>query len=753
MSHADSPRSPSAATREPKSGSLRILRLARKELRETLRDRRTIITLVLMPLLVYPVLGFAFRQFLLSSFQKNSQVHLQIGAESQEEVQALMMLVSQGDKLLRKRETAGATAPLTGAPILGADLGAADPPFESLVWGVVDDVQADVRNQFIDLGVRLMKPAEHGDRGNRGEEGDWPPAASLNFQLLFRPNAPISRQAANYVERRLRAVDEDDLRRRLAAVGDKEPLKASWRLRPIADEEGQSFWLGALVPLILILMTITGAVYPAIDLTAGERERGTLEALMAAPVPRLSVLIAKYIAVVTVAMLTAVINLTAMMVTVASTGLGPDLFGTGGLTPQSILAVLILLVLFAAFFSAVLLLITSFARSFKEAQAYLIPLMVAALAPGYMSVTPGLKLGPLLSVTPLANMVLLARDVLEGNVQFGWSAVVVISTILYGGLALALAARTFGSDAILYGSAGSWGDLVRRPKGLLPQATIAGALTALALIMPLFIVVSGLLTLLHGTSLPSQLMAGAGISLFLFAILPMVLARLQGVSIQQGFQLRAAGPLAFFAAAILGCTLWPLAYDLIIVCRDMGIATIKESQPEVEAMVARFRMLPPAAVIMALAVVPAISEELFFRGYLLGALRGRLSAVGAIGLSAAIFGLFHASFSGVIVLERIASSTFLGLALGWICWTTRSVLPGMIVHALNNGLMLSLVFASDWFKQQGWDIEGQRYLPPTLVVATTLLAGGAIFLLAFLRRGEAPPPGQPVLSGEAPGSL
>jgi hypothetical protein len=77
----------------------------------------------------------------------------------------------------------------------------------------------------------------------------------------------------------------------------------------------------------------------------------------------------------------------------------------------------------------------------------------------------------------------------------------------------------------------------------------------------------------------------------------------------------------------------------------------------------------------------------------------------------------------------------------------------MIVHALNNGLMLSLVFASDWFKQQGWDIEGQRYLPPTLVVATTLLAGGAIFLLAFLRRGEAPPPGQPVLSGEAPGSL
>jgi hypothetical protein len=104
----------------------------------------------------------------------------------------------------------------------------------------------------------------------------------------------------------------------------------------------------------------------------------------------------------------------------------------------------------------------------------------------------------------------------------------------------------------------------------------------------------------------------------------------------------------------------------------------------------------------------------------------------------------------VIVLERVASSTFLGLALGWICWTTRSVLPGMIVHALNNGLMLSLVFASDWLKQQGWDIEGQRYLPPAWVVATTLLAGGAVGLLVFLQRGERQSSDQPAPSDEAP---
>ena len=82
-----------------------------------------------------------------------------------------------------------------------------------------------------------------------------------------------------------------------------------------------------------------------------------------------------------------------------------------------IIAVLLLLVLFAMFFSAVLLLVTSFARSFKEAQAYLIPLMLVTLAPGVMSLSPTLELNGLLAVTPLVNVVLLARDVFSGGAR------------------------------------------------------------------------------------------------------------------------------------------------------------------------------------------------------------------------------------------------------------------------------------------------------------------------------------------------
>jgi ABC-2 type transport system permease protein/sodium transport system permease protein len=745
------PSSVAAAANAPAFSVARILRLARKELRETLRDRRTILTLLVMPLLVYPVLSLAFKQFLLASFQQSSELRLHFASSTQTESLLFMKLLAQGDRLIQEFQSAAATTPVSGGPILGAELGSKEPRFQDIEMFVNPEdrngtLEELVHRNDIDLAVRLL-PADGADTA-RGES---------RFQLIFRPNQPISRQAASFVERRLKAVNEYDLQERLAASGDTKPLRTSWRLKPIADEEGHSFWLGTLVPLVLILMTITGAVYPAIDLTAGERERGTLESLMAAPVPRLSVLMAKYIAVVTVAMLTAVINLTAMTVTIASAGLGPVLFGDKGLAPQSILAVLILLALFAAFFSAVLLLITSFARSFKEAQAYLIPLMVASLAPGYMSVMPGLELGPVMSVTPLANMVLLARDVLEGDAPLLWGSVAVLSTILYGALALALAARVFGSDAILYGSEGSWSDLFRQPRQPRSQATLSGALAALAIVAPSFVILSGMLAQMQMVSMGAQLLAAACMTLLLFIVLPLALARLQGVDLRSGFQLHQVSPLALLAAIALGCTLWPLAYDSIIFCQRIGIATfsaeaLAEHRPVLEALVERMRSQQPALVLFALAIAPAIGEELFFRGYLLGALRGRLPAWGAIAVTGVIFGLFHANVMGVIAIERIASSTLLGLVLGWICWRTGSVIPGMTFHALHNGLMVSLVFWGTQLQAWGWDSKDQHFLPLPLVAVTSAVAAIALAAVARISRRPASAPPEPVSDGQAVGT-
>jgi len=228
----------------------------------------------------------------------------------------------------------------------------------------------------------------------------------------------------------------------------------------------------------------------------------------------------------------------------------------------------------------------------------------------------------------------------------------------------------------------------------------------------------------------------------LFAVLPFLLARLQGVEPASGFQLRRAPIGVFIAAGVLGFTLWPLAYDLIVLCQKLGIATlstdvIKEHQAQLEELVGRLQAIHPIPMILAGAIVPAIGEELFFRGYLLGALRGRLPSWAAIGLVALVFGLPHASLLGLIVVERVASSTLLGVALGWLCWRSQSVFPGMLLHAINNALMLSLLYSANQWRAWGYNPDSLSYLPPPLVAISAAAAFIAFLTVVWLTRQPA----------------
>jgi hypothetical protein len=122
-------------------------------------------------------------------------------------------------------------------------------------------------------------------------------------------------------------------------------------------------------------------------------------------------------------------------------------------------------------------------------------------------------------------------------------------------------------------------------------------------VAPLFVIVSGLLHYLQSVAMTAQLFAAAGSTLLLFIVLPLTLARLQGVYLTSGFQLHAASPLAFLAAAALGLTLWPLAYDSIILCQDLGIATITaetllEKRPALMALIEKLRAVPPWLVLL-----------------------------------------------------------------------------------------------------------------------------------------------------------
>jgi ABC-2 type transport system permease protein/sodium transport system permease protein len=141
-------------------------------------------------------------------------------------------------------------------------------------------------------------------------------------------------------------------------------------------------------------------------------------------------------------------------------------------------------------------------------------------------------------------------------------------------------------------------------------------------------------------------------------------------------------------------------------------------------------------ILVTLALTPAVCEEFYFRGYLMGALRGGVRPIVAIVASALLFGAFHVIATNALATERFLPSTFMGLILGWLCYRTRSVLPGMVLHATHNGLLLLVAYYQDELKSRGWGVAEQSHLPASWLAyaAGGVLVGVVLVLLSTRKR-------------------
>jgi ABC-2 type transport system permease protein/sodium transport system permease protein len=709
----------------------RVLHITSKELREILRDRRTLMTLGLMPLLLYPLLSLAFQRFLLQGLETRRAKEYRVGFASEEEAQLLLGTIAFGEELLRRKDPPDAKPDETRAD-----------------YRVAPHLEQAIREYGLDLAIRV-KP---GARVTPAPDKDL----ELDCELMYLDGSRMGEGARDFITERLRAAGEGFLTARLRYLG------VSQRAEPIEindvavsnPEQVGMVSLAALIPVVLILMTMTGAVYPAIDLTAGERERGTLEMLVAAPVPRLTLLFAKYLAVIVVASLTATVNLVAMSITLASSGLGHLVWGDAGISPAAVAAIFGLLLLFAAFFAAVLLTLTCFARSFKEAQAYLIPLTLFALSPGLASLIPGLRLTGWLAATPLLNVALLSRDLLQGSADPAAAALVVVSTFFWAIAALSLAARIFGSENVLYESQGSWRELFRAGPGRHDAPRLSAALFCMALMFPVSFLLANGISRVH-VELETRVALMGLATAVIFAGVPWLAARWGRLGLQTTFALRAPPPLAIVGGILLGLSLWPWVHQLTLGLMHAGITSFnEETLRRAREFAERIRALPLPLVLASFALAPAVCEEWFFRGYVYRALETRLRPLYAIADSALLFGLFHLIATDALAVERLLPSTLLGLVLGWIRFRTGSLLPGVALHFCHNGSLMLLAYYEPWLKEQGWDLSDEVVWLPAmwLVFATAGSICGAVCVWEATRSKPAdgePPPGPPVGSIES----
>lgn len=662
-------------------------RLVRKELLEILRDRRTILTLVLMPILIYPVLGVGFMQ-LFQAVAPSKEPRFVVGSADDRALAEFAKLEAFLAPELKKTMRDVSKLPQW-------DLRHVEAPQDALRDGAVD----------VALSLTVEGTV---DKDAPGERPKGLPRL-FAFEVTYLRKSPTAPTAALWIERLVAQANAHLLDRFLSHLGPRDPgARFVLERRVLASEEADGLVsLTSVIPFVLILMTITGAVYPAIDLTAGERERGTLQILMAAPVSRLRLLFAKYVTVVTLAVMTAVVNLTAMTITLWTNPLGRALLGHGGLSLGLVLALLGLLVLFASFFAAVLLTITSFARSFKEAQAYLVPVMLFALAPGAAGMVPGLVLSPGIAVIPLVNMVLLGRDLLEGTAQPAAIVLVIAATLLYAAAALVLAARVFGAEAVLYNERNSWTDLFRRPRHQTAVASVGVALWAMAVMTPIHVFAAAALPM----TAAARLAGGAVLSLLIFVGVPAIFLWRGRVAWRSAFGLRRASLAAWPAAVILGLSFWGILFPFL----HWLLGPVSEERRELLTSVGELPRFLPVVLVLS-----AIVEELFFRGFLWEALSQAVPTLANLVITSVLFCLAHVLvLSEAFGADRLFPSLILGFVLGAVRARAGSVWPGIILHVLHNATLSGLLLSG---------VAGRLDTLPPWVIATC----GATTLVAAL---------------------
>lgn len=377
-----------------------------KEIKEIIRDRRAIISMILVPLIAIPAILLAVSYFTASAMSK-----------------------------IEKAPHSVAVKP--GLPLPGLDSllsGAGLSPFPS------DSPRKAVENKDADIGIW------------------WERLDDGTFAITLYHDA--SDEASGYslgkATAALDSLRELSLRNNMEAMG-----VAPWIWRPLSVTEENiappqkmaGYILGILLGYLLVLLVFTGGMYPAMDLVAGERERHTMEILLSAPVSRGVIVASKISAVALSSLITGLLNLASYGFCFLFLGtVSPELMELTREMPLSLAGflALVLSVLPLALFAASLeVALSSYAKSYREAQTYLTPLSLIVIFPAMASMMPGAQLTPLGALVPVYNTAMAIKGTLMGNLQMWPYIISLAANSVYAVGATLLAAKAFGREGIL----------------------------------------------------------------------------------------------------------------------------------------------------------------------------------------------------------------------------------------------------------------------------------------------------------------
>ena len=425
----------------PQPGLFRAtLTVARKELVASFRDRQTTITAIVLPIVLYPAMFWVALQgmMLIEGRRETTAVELGLAAL---EPSAL---------------PPGITAALEVDPELEAraELGKEFEDRNQVRIQPLDD-------ELDEEGARAWLAGGDRNPHEKTSEDKPKPDAVLHFgppgegaTLFFDSTASKSEITKRRIEDRLPRFAED-LRTTAAeerglTADDLDPFIRDPSTNLAESSDVVTYALSFILPMLMVVMTLMGAFFPAVDLTAGERERNTVETTLLLPIPRLAIHQGKILAVCATAVLSTALNLFALGFTgghLLSLASSEDL--TSEIPLLAFLAVTPLAVLFAFFVSAVLTSLASRARTFKEGQAMLGPAQMIFILPAMAGAIPGAEFTPAIALVPVLNVVFAFRSMLRGEMLPLEYMLTAVSLLALAALAVFIAVRMLAREDVL----------------------------------------------------------------------------------------------------------------------------------------------------------------------------------------------------------------------------------------------------------------------------------------------------------------
>ena len=740
-----------------------------REMRDQLRDRRTLFTVAIMPMILYPLMGMAMLQVAQFMREYPTKVWV-VGMDNLPVTPSLIekgkinpLFADQHESALIEIQTLDTKRDKEFLTIIKQLREKTEMTQGS---ALVDQlIQREMKAHNIDVAVvvpsRISLP-DPNKRPSKTLENSDDDADADSYNEIVSPNMYVFQNSADDKSRMgAERLNKILTRWKITFVKDTLadhdiPISLVQGVvitsADVADKSGkQAAAWSKILPFIIMIWSLTGAFYPAIDLCAGEKERGTFETLLSSPAARSEIAIGKLLTVISFSMATSILNLLSMGFTgmFVVSRLGP---GMGGGLPlgapplECIGWLLLALIPISALFSAVALAAAAFARSSKEGQYYLVPLMMISMPLMMVPMLPAAQLDFGTSLIPVSGLMLMLRGLIEGQYAecAKFAGPVCAVTLICCWLSIRWVVSQFNSETVLFRASerfgiGTWFKHIMNERNDLPSvgsAILCGLVILVAKFFIGFVVQSPnnfaiftkqtVIILVATIAVPSIMMA-------------LVLTR----NARKSLRLRLCSfPMA--CAAILAAIFLNPVFTWLTAA-IMHIYPPTGDMVALEGTVTKILGSAPGlwAIIMVFALAPALIEEIAYRGFILSGLQSLRGKWKAILISSILFGVAHG------IIQQTMITFVVGMVLGIIAVQTRSIIPCMLFHFTHNSLAVLLSSAkghvienSFMLKQLLHTTNGQSY--QYSIVPGILMTIVGVGLMAWFFRLDA----NPVVSSE-----